>query len=151
MDTKTIKKIKKVWNQGPINPEFIGESIAKHQSKTDIGAHEIFLGQIRADEYDGKTVRAVEYSAYEEMADPVFHDIRESTFDKFPITCMHIYHSLGSVKVGEISLFVFVSSPHRQTAREALAYVVEEVKAKAPVFGKELLSDGSYIVKENKA
>ena len=151
MDTKTLKKIKKVWKEGPISPEFIGDSIAKHQSKTEIGAHEIFLGQVRADDHGGKTVTAIEYSAYEEMADPVFHDIRESTFDRFPITCMHIYHSIGTVKVGEISLFVFISSPHRRTAREALAHVVEEIKAKAPVFGKELLSDGSYIVKENRA
>ena len=83
------------------------------------------------------------------MANQVFHEIRENAFDKFDITCMHIYHSLGEVKVGEISLFVFVSSPHRKASRDAMAFLVEEIKEKAPVFGKELLDDGSYIVKEN--
>ena len=84
------------------------------------------------------------------MADRIFHEIRERTFDKFDITCMHIYHSLGEVKTGELSLFVFVSSPHRHTAREAMAYLVEEIKQKAPVFGKELLDDGAFVVKENQ-
>ena len=48
------KKIKKVWKQGPISPEFIAQSITKHQIKTQIGAHEIFLGQVREDEYEGR-------------------------------------------------------------------------------------------------
>ncbi len=43
-------KRKKVWVEGPISPAFIADSIAKHSSKTDIGAHSIFLGQIRQDE-----------------------------------------------------------------------------------------------------
>lgn len=144
------KKIKKVWKQGPISPEFIAQSITKHQIKTQIGAHEIFLGQVREDEYEGRKVVSIEYSAYETMADRIFHEIRERTFDKFDITCMHIYHSLGEVKTGELSLFVFVSSPHRHTAREAMAYLVEEIKQKAPVFGKELLDDGTFVVKENQ-
>ena len=144
------KKIKKVWKQGPISPEFIAQSITKHQIKTQIGAHEIFLGQVREDEYEGRKVVSIEYSSYETMADRIFHEIRERTFDKFDITCMHIYHSLGEVKTGELSLFVFVSSPHRHTAREAMAYLVEEIKQKAPVFGKELLDDGTFVVKENQ-
>ena len=143
------KKIKTVWKQGPIAPDFIADSIAKHQSKTQIGAHEIFLGQVREDSHEGKKAVLIEYSAYEPMANQVFHEIREKAFDKFDITCMHIYHSLGEVKVGEISLFVFVSSPHRKASRDAMAFLVEEIKEKAPVFGKELLDDGSYIVKEN--
>ena len=143
------KKVKNVFRQGAITPEFIAESIAKHQSKTQIGAHDIFLGQVRADEIDGKTVAAIEYTAYETMANEKFHEIRETTFSKFNITCMHIYHSLGKVDVGEICLFVFVSSPHRRVAFEALEYVVEEIKAEVPVFGKELFQDDSYQWKVN--
>lgn len=143
------KKVKNVFKEGAISPNFIANSIAKHQSKTQIGAHDIFLGQVRADEIDGKTVSAIEYTAYEGMANQKFHEIREATFEKFQITCMHIYHSLGSVKVGEICLFVFVSSPHRRVAFEALEYVVEEIKAHVPVFGKELFEDDSYQWKVN--
>ena len=142
-------KIKKVFVDGAISPEFIAESIAKHRSKTQIGAHDIFLGQVRADVIGGKTVSSIEYTAYESMANQKFHEIRESTFAKFNITCMHIYHSLGKVNVGEICLFVFVSSPHRRVAFEALEYVVEEIKAHVPVFGKELFEDDSYQWKVN--
>ena len=143
------KEIKKAFVQGPISPEFIAQSIAKHQHKTDIGAHDIFLGQVRADVIDGKTVTAIEYTAYEPMAEAKFTEIREATFENFDISCMHIYHSLGKVAAGELCLFVFVSSPHRRVAFEALQYVVEEIKQHVPVFGKELFEDESYQWKVN--
>lgn len=141
---------KNVFVEGPISPEKIATSIAHHQVKTNIGAHDIFLGQVRADEIDGKTVQAIEYSAYNEMALKTFHEIREAAFDKFDLTCMHIYHSNGIVKAGEICLFVFTSSAHRKEAMDACRYLVEEIKAKAPVFGKELFEDDSHQWKVNK-
>ena len=69
MDTKSVKKPKPVFVKGPISPESIGTSIAKHQTKTDIGAHNIFLGQVRNDSVSGKAVKAIEFTAYEEMAE----------------------------------------------------------------------------------
>jgi len=143
------KKPKNVFIEGPITSEFIGNSIAKHQTKTSIGAHNIFLGQVRADDIEGKVVSAIDYTAYEDMANEKFHEIREATFDKFNLTCMHIYHSLGTVKAGEICLFVFVSSPRRKEVFKALEYVVEEIKAKAPVFGKEIFEDETHQWKVN--
>jgi len=142
--------IKNVFVQGAITPNFIANSIAKHQSKTQIGAHDIFLGQVRADVIDDKTVKAIDYSAYEEMANKRFHEIREATFKKYELSCMHIYHSLGRVETGEICLFVFVSSPHRKVVFKALEYVVEEIKAAVPIFGKEIFEDESYQWKVNK-
>ena len=110
----TDKKTKNVFKDGPISSEFIGNAIYKHQTKTSIGAHNIFLGQVRADVVDNKTITAIEYTAYEDMANQKFHEIREAAFEKFELTCMHIYHSLGTVKAGEICMFVFVSSPRRK-------------------------------------
>lgn len=143
------KKIKNVFLEGAISSEFIANSIQKHQSKTNIGAHNIFLGQVRADEIEGKTVTGIEYSAYEEMANLKFHEIREATFEKFELTCMHIYHSKGLVKTGEICLFVFVSSPRRRVVFEALEYVVERIKADVPIFGQEMFEDQTYQWKVN--
>lgn len=140
---------KNVFIKGAISAEFIGNSIAKHQSKTSIGAHNIFLGQVRADDINDKTITAIEYTAYETMANAKFHEIREATFEKFNLTCMHIYHSLGLVKSGEICLLVFVSSPRRKEVFKALEYVVEEIKAHAPVFGKEIFEDASHQWKVN--
>lgn len=143
-------KIKNVFVDGPITPEKIATSIAHHQVKTNIGAHDIFLGQVRADEIDGKIVKAIDYSAYQEMANKVFHEIREKAFGKFDLTCAHIYHSVGVVKAGEICLFVFTSSKHRAMAFDACRYITEEIKAKVPVFGKEIFNDETHQWKVNK-
>ena len=147
--TEKKKKPKKVFVEGAISPEKIATSIAHHQVKTNIGAHDIFLGQVRADEIDGKTVQAIEYTVYEEMAEKQFHEIRESAFEKFDLTCMHIYHSLGRVNTGEICLFVFTSSKHRQMAMDACRFLVEEIKAKVPIFGKEIFEDETHQWKVN--
>ena len=143
------ENIKDVFIEGAITSEFIAKSIKNHQSKTNIGAHNIFLGQVRADNKNGKIVKAIEYEAYKDMANKKFHDIKESTFEKFNITCMHIYHSLGYVNAGEISLFVFVSSARRDIVFKSLNFVVEEIKKDVPIFGKELFSNESYKWKEN--
>ena len=146
---KTKKKIN-LFLEGPISPDFIANSIAKHQIKTGIGAHDIFLGQVRADEIDGKVVTGIEYTAYESMALEKIREIREDAFEKYSLSCMHIYHSLGEVPVGEICLFVFVSSPHRKEVFEALHEVVERIKSELPVFGKELFGDAGYSWKVNR-
>lgn len=147
--TEKKKKPKKVFVEGAISPEKIATSIAHHQVKTNIGAHDIFLGQVRADEIDGKTVQAIEYSAYEEMAEQKFYEIREAAFEKFDLTCMHIYHSIGKVNTGEICLFVFTSSKHRKMAMDACRFLVEEIKSKVPIFGKEVLDDETHQWKVN--
>ncbi|WP_027418076.1 molybdenum cofactor biosynthesis protein MoaE [Crocinitomix catalasitica] len=144
------KPMKKALFAGPISPEKIATSIAHHQVKTNIGAHDIFLGQVRADEIDGQIVKGIEYSAYDEMAEQKIHEIREAAFEKFDLTCMHIYHSTGFVAAGEICLFVFTSSKHRQMAMDACRYLVEEIKAQVPVFGKEIFENDTHQWKVNQ-
>lgn len=144
------KKPKQVLVQGPIAPEKIAASIAHHQSKTQIGAHSIFMGQVRADVIEGKTVVAIEYAAYEEMAEKVFDEIREAAFQKFELSCAHIYHSLGKVEAGELCLFVFTSSARRKAAIEACSWIVEELKAKVPIFGKEVFDNNTHQWKVNR-
>lgn len=141
--------MKKIFVEGAISPAFIADSIAKHQSKTGIGAHQIFLGQVRADEIDGNLVEAIEYSAHVELAEKKLHEIRENCFELFDLSCMHVYHSLGRVEKGEICLFVFVSSKHRKVVNEAIVHLVEAIKAELPIFGKEVFADGSHTWKEN--
>ncbi|MBD80653.1 MAG: molybdopterin converting factor [Crocinitomicaceae bacterium] len=146
---KKVRKPKPVFKDGAISAESIGKSIANHQSKVGIGGHSIFLGQVRADEIDGKTVAAIEFSAHEEMAQNEIFNIREETFEKFDLTCMHIYHSKGVVNVGEICLFVFTSSAHRKECQAATDYIVEELKKRATIFGREIFEDESHQWKVN--
>jgi molybdopterin synthase catalytic subunit len=145
----TERTAKNIFVHGPVTSSFIGESIQKHNSKTGIGGHSIFLGQVRADLVDGKTVAAIEYTAYEELALQKMHEIREAIFTKYSLTCMHVYHSLGKIKAGDICLFVFTSSAHRKAAIDACNETVERIKAELPVWGKELFSDESFQWKVN--
>lgn len=140
---------KKIFIEGAITPEFIAKSIAKHSTKKNIGAHSIFLGQVRNDLINGKEVKSIEYSAYIEMAEEKFHEIREDAFGKYTLTCIHVYHSLGKVNTGEISLFVFTSSVHRKDALKSCEEIVERIKKEVPVWGKEIFEDESYQWKVN--
>ncbi len=143
------KKPKDIFVEGAISASFIAECIGNHSSRTSIGAHHIFLGQVRDDLIDGKKVCAIDYSCYKEMALEKCSEIREAIFEKYELTCMHIYHSLGKVAAGGISLFVFTSSKHRRPAMEACVELVERIKKELPVWGKELFEDESYTWKQN--
>ncbi len=145
----TERKPKNIFVEGAIDAIFIAEQIKKHSTKTDIGAHSIFLGQVRNDLINEKRVSAIVYTCYAEMALEKMHAIREDIFSKYQLTCMHVYHSLGSVKAGEISLFVFTSSVHRRAAIDACNEVVERIKNELPVWGKEIFEDETYQWKIN--
>lgn len=144
------RKAKNIFMQGAIPASFIAESIQKHSTKTTIGGHSIFLGQVRADQTENGIVKAIDYTAYEEMAIEKMHLIREDIFAKYPLTCMHVHHSLGEVAAGEICLFVFTSSAHRKAAMDACEETVERLKAELPVWGKEIMEDEKYQWKVNK-
>jgi molybdopterin synthase catalytic subunit len=62
---------------------------------------------------------------------------------------MHIYHSIGKVHVGEVGLFVFVSSKRRKDVFPAIEFIVEQIKKDVPVFGKELFEDETHQWKVN--
>ncbi|WP_311327061.1 molybdenum cofactor biosynthesis protein MoaE [Capnocytophaga sputigena] len=142
--------MKNIFKQGALSPTLVAESIAKHQVKTQIGGHSIFLGQVRADVIDGKTVSAIEFTAYEAMANEKAAEIREEIIVKYGLSCAHIYHSLGEIKSGELCFFVFTSAPHRKTAIQACDEMVDRIKKEVPIFGKELFEEGGHQWKENK-
>lgn len=142
-------KYKNIFVQGAITPQKIADSIAHHTVKTNIGGHSIFLGQVREDAKETGKVTAIEYTAYEEMALEKAHEIREAAFAKYELTCMHIYHSLGEVKAGEICLFVFTSSKHRRAAMDACNEIVERIKKELPLWGKEIIDNNETVWKVN--
>jgi molybdopterin synthase catalytic subunit len=137
------RKVKSIFMQGPISPSFMAESLAHHSRKKNIGAHSMFMGQVRNDQIDGQEVVGIDYTSYEEMANETMHQIREDIFAKYALTCLHVYHSLGHVAAGEISLFVFTSSAHRAAAIQACSELVERIKKEVPIWGKEIFDDGT--------
>ncbi len=148
MSSKDNQKINFV--EGPINIKMISELITKHNAKTNVGAHEIFLGQVRADSKpdsqhpEQNTVIKILYSAYKEMAEKEMNLIHDESLQKFKLNCVHIHHSLGEVKTGEISLFVMVSSEHRENCFDSSRFIVEQIKKRVPIWKKEFYTDGSY-------
>ncbi len=149
MEKGNTKPIKNIFKEGAISPSFIADSIQKHSTKKNIGAHSIFLGQVRNDIIQEKEVVAIDYTCYQDMALEKMHLIREDIFSAYSLTCLHVYHSLGIVKTGEISLFVFASSKHRKDAIQACETIVNRIKKELPIWGKEILNDESSQWKQN--
>jgi len=113
--------------------------------KTDCGGLMLFLGQVRADEIDGKKVKAIEYSAYEEMVFAEVEKIKKTILSEFEdAKSIEIIHSSGIVNAGEISLLVFISAGHRQQAMLACSKTVEMIKENLPVWKKEIFEDDSH-------
>lgn len=151
MSAQGTQRTRDIFVEGPIPPSFVSESIAKHATRMDIGAHELFLGQVRADAKGDAIVAAIEYTAYRDMANEQMRTIREEAFARWPsMTCLHVHHSQGRIDAGQLCFMVFASAPHRQQAREAVAFVTDEVKKRLPIFGKELFADGGHTWKENR-
>lgn len=133
---------------GPVSQGVITQLIDKIGGKTNSGGHMIFLGQVRADNINGKTVKAIEYSAYAEMVYIEVENIKKSIFSEFPdVKSVDIIHSTGIVKAGEISLVVLVSAGHRFQAMQACSKTVELIKGNLPVWKKEIFNDDSHLWK----
>jgi molybdopterin synthase catalytic subunit len=136
---------------GPVTPSVISELIAKVKKNTSTGGHSLFLGQVRSDKIDGKNVKAIEYSAYDEMVKMEVDEIKKAVLSEFPeAESIEIIHSKGLVKAGEISLFVLVSSRHRHHAISACSKAVELIKEKLPIWKKEIFEDGSSQWRQNE-
>lgn len=130
---------------GPINTEKISNLIPFGQGDHEIGAHALFLGQVRADEDEGKNVIKIIYSAYEEMVIEEAQKIEDEIFRMFDdIRQVKILHSIGDVKTGEISMVVSIASGHRGQAFDACKETVEKIKEKLPIWKMEIFDDNSH-------
>jgi len=135
---------------GPVTPSVISGTVAKYGENPDTGAHSIFLGQVRKDLIEGKYVKAIDYSAYEEMVIMEADKINKTILSEFDdVKAIDIIHSKGIVKSGEISLLVMVSAGHRQQAAGACAKAVELIKEKLPIWKKEIFEDDSQKWKQD--
>lgn len=144
-----MSKEQPIFINGAIPPDLVSKRIAKQQADRRAGAHSIFLGQVRNDPINDKRVYAIEYTAYREMVLKEYESIREELFKSYPLRTIEVFHSLGTVKAGEISLFVIVTAEHRKEAINACRDAVNLVKKQCPIWGKELLSNDEYQWKEN--
>ena len=106
------------------------------------GALLVFEGVVR-NHFDQREVVGLEYEAYPELVDPVMKEIQQEAHERWPKTVLAVAHRVGPLSVGETSLVIAVGSPHRPAAYETSRYVLEAIKARLPVWKKEIYADGS--------
>ena len=106
------------------------------------GALCVFTGVVR-NHNDGKPVRYLEYEGYEEMVVSIFDEIAQEAKKRFGVTRVRIVHRLGRMEIGETSVAVAVSSPHRGEAFAACRFAIDTLKHQAPIWKKEFYADGS--------
>jgi molybdopterin synthase catalytic subunit len=106
------------------------------------GALLTFRGDTRED-FEGRKVVRLEYEAYAEMAVPQMQTIGDQVAERWPGARVSMVHRLGVVPVGETSVVISVSAPHRDACYAASRFAIDSLKAQVPIFKKEIYEDGS--------
>jgi len=122
---------------GPVNLTAVIVEVVDDQA----GAIATFVGTVRA-QSRGREVIALEYEAYEDMAEQVMAEIAGEVEERYDLCKVAISHRTGRVEVGGTSVAIAVSAPHRQDALAACADVIEALKARVPLWKKELYEGG---------
>jgi molybdopterin synthase catalytic subunit len=122
---------------GPVNLTSVVVEVVDEQA----GAIATFLGTVRTHSR-GRDVIALEYEAYEEMAEDVMTTIADELLARYDLCKVAMSHRLGRVEVGETSVAIAVSAPHRQDALAACADAIEALKSQVPLWKKELYVGG---------
>ena len=106
------------------------------------GGTVLFVGTTR-DENDGRRVERLEYEAYREMATAEMAAIGAEIARRWPVKAVAMVHRVGVVAIGEASVAVAVSAPHRAEAFEACRYGIDTLKARVPIWKKEHYAGGA--------
>ena len=107
----------------------------------DAGAIATFTGTTRI-QSRGRTVTHLDYEAYEGMAERVMEEIAEALQARYELTGIAIHHRVGRVGIGDTSVVIAVSAPHRQDALAACKDAIDELKERVPLWKKEVYAGG---------
>ena len=124
------------------DPLSVAEAVSA-VAKSTCGAVATFSGVVR-ESSRGRQVSYLEYQAYPEMAVAKMRQIEGEIRGKWEIEQILIHHRIGRLEIGEASVVIAVSAPHRRQALEACAYAIERLKQIVPVWKKEVSPDGSF-------
>jgi molybdopterin synthase catalytic subunit len=109
--------------------------------RPDCGGVALFLGTVR-DLTDGKVTVALDYEAYPAMAEKKMAEIEADTRSRWPVGDIALIHRLGRLDVGEVSVAVAVSCPHRAEAFAACRHAIDRLKELVPIWKRENWADG---------
>jgi MoaE-MoaD fusion protein len=123
--------------EGPLDLEAVVAEAADERA----GAIATFQGTVRK-QSRGRDVIALEYEAYSEMAEKVIAEIAGEVKERYDLCEVAVAHRLGRVEIGETSVVIAVSAPHRQDALAACKDVIDALKERVPLWKKELYMGG---------
>lgn len=109
---------------------------------SEAGAVMLFLGTVR-EMTQGRQTVALDYEAFPEMALAQMRQLAEEANEKWPVCKLAIIHRLGHLELGEASVAIAVSTPHRRASFEAGQFLIDELKVRVPIWKKENWSDGT--------
>ena len=121
----------------PLDPLALMETVGSDEA----GAISLFAGVVRNNNL-GRNVEYLEYDAYPPMAERKMEEIAAEVRDRWPVTGIAMLHRTGRLEIGEASVMIAVSSPHRADAIEACHYAIDRLKAIVPVWKKEVFEGG---------
>jgi len=109
------------------------------------GAAILFIGWVR-NHNEGREVDHLDYKAYPAMAEATLREIAEEARTSWEIGSLSVVHRIGRLEIGEASVAIAVTAPHRGDAYEASRYVIEQLKRRVPIWKREKGPDGAYWV-----
>jgi molybdopterin synthase catalytic subunit len=124
---------------GAIDPASLIEEVSSPQ----YGGISLFVGTVR-EVNEGRSVSAIEYSAYKSMASAELERILDEAVERFGISALVVEHRIGLLGLGEVSVAIAAAHPHRAAALDSTRYVIEEIKKRVPIWKKEHYSDGTH-------
>ena len=116
-------------------------AVLREVEDPEAGAVASFVGTVRRRSRD-RDVGHLEYEAYEEMAEPLIVRLGEALKERYGLCAVAIHHRLGRVEVGEASVVIAVSAPHRSAALDACREAIETLKTTIPLWKKEVYAGG---------
>ena len=116
-------------------------AVLREVETPEAGALASFVGTVRRRSRDRDVVH-LEYEAFEEMAEPLLSRLGDELTERYGLCAVAIHHRLGRVEIGEASVVIAVSAPHRSAALDACREAIETLKTTIPLWKKEVYAGG---------
>jgi molybdopterin synthase catalytic subunit len=123
--------------EGPLDTS----AVLREVEDAEAGAVASFVGTVRRRSRD-RDVLYLDYEAYEEMAEPLLAQLGAELTERHGLCAVAIHHRLGRVEIGEASVVIAVSAPHRSAALDACREAIETLKTTIPLWKKEVYAGG---------
>jgi molybdopterin synthase catalytic subunit len=123
--------------EGPLD----AAAVLREVERPEAGAVASFVGTVRGHSR-GRDVEHLEYEAFEEMAEPMLVRLGDELTERHGLCAVAIHHRLGRVEIGEASVVIAVSAPHRSAALDACREAIETLKGTIPLWKKEVYTGG---------